>query len=97
VLQLEVPQPTAVAKPDELIEATSLSLDTQPWKSGLPARFSVVGGALYVPMAINCAVSPKLFRVWAAGMRVIAIKARWVKTPVVTVSVAVPVTTDQCL
>jgi hypothetical protein len=92
VLQREVPQPTAVASPVVLMEATSLSLETQPWKSGFPARFSAVGGALYVPMAMNCAVSPILFRVWVPGMSVIPTRARSAETPMVTVSVAVPVT-----
>jgi hypothetical protein len=42
-VQLEPPQPTAVAKPDESTVATSVALDAQvTW----PARFSVVGAAL---------------------------------------------------
>jgi hypothetical protein len=41
--QLELPHPTAVAKPEELTVAISVALDAQvTW----PARFSVVGGAL---------------------------------------------------
>jgi hypothetical protein len=92
VTQLEVPQATAVAKPDELIEATLASLDTQPRKFGLPARFSVVGGALKDPIAMNCAVPPMVFSVWLLGMMVIAVNSRWSGTPVVTFRVAVPTT-----
>ena len=92
VTQLEVPQATAVAKPDELIEATLASLDTQPRKFGLPARFSVVGGVLKVPIAMNCAVPPMVFRVWLLGMMVIAVNSRRSGTPVVTIRVAVPTT-----
>jgi len=43
VRQLDVPQATAVAKPEESIVATPGTLDTQVT---CPARFSVVGGAL---------------------------------------------------
>jgi hypothetical protein len=43
-------------------------------------------------MAMNCAVPPIVFRVWLLGMTVIAVNSRWVWTPVVTVSVAVPTT-----
>jgi hypothetical protein len=53
-------QPTAVARPDESIVATSMSLEAQVT---VLVRSTVIGLAVNVPIAMNCAVSPSAFKV----------------------------------
>src|ERR1035438_2632973 len=77
---------TAVANPDSLIVATSMSVDCHVTVS---VTSSVVGSALNVPIARNWAVSPDAYksRVPAAGRIVIPVN---VLGPTVTVRLVVP-------
>jgi len=88
--QLVDAQPTAVACPDELIEATLVSLDCHVTS---PAMFWVVGLLLKVPITMNWAVSPIAFTVWAPGIIVRLIRS-WMAgpDPLATFRLAVPVT-----
>ncbi len=85
------PVPTPVASPEELIVATSTSLECQVTMSVMSR---VIGLLLNVPMAINCAVSPVRFRSWALGIIVRAVSAPpWLAgTPPVEVKSALAVT-----
>lgn len=84
-------QATAVPKPDELTVAISTSLDAQVTVSVIS---TVIGPAVNVPIAMNCAVSPSAFKICVPGpgMMVIADRVRcWVAEPGLTVSVAAPI------
>jgi hypothetical protein len=61
VMQPVAAQFTAVASPDESIVATSASLDCQVTLE--PVNSWVVGLAVKVRIAMNCAVSPNAFNV----------------------------------
>jgi hypothetical protein len=92
-------QAIAVASPDESIAAMSTSLDAQVTVS---VRSTVVGLVLKVPSAMNCEVSPILFKVCVSlpGRIVMADSARAPPPPpATTIRLAVPVTTplNECV
>jgi hypothetical protein len=85
------PQATAVASPVELIVAIPVSAEAQVTISVMS---TVIGGAVYVPLAMNCEVSPIVYKVcvFIPGRIVIADNALCcIGVPGLTVKVAVPV------